>query len=77
MSGMRTTGDSKISEYSSRTVAIEVAGVCRQDVMRSSNYTVKIPYSQMSQTMQNINLMGGKVTGVSFGTSVQVADSPS
>jgi phycocyanin-associated, rod len=67
MSGMITTGDTNVSTYGSRTVAIEVTGVCRQDVMRTSNYTVKVPYSRMSQTIQSINRMGGKVAGISLG----------
>jgi phycocyanin-associated, rod len=66
MSGMITTGDTNISDYGSRTVEIEVTGVCRQDVMRTSNYKVRVPYSRMSQTMQNINRMGGKVAKVSL-----------
>jgi len=71
MSGMITTGDTNISDYGSRTVEIEVTGLCRQDVIRTSNYKVKVPYSRMSQTMQNINRMGGKVAKVSLlpGTS--------
>ncbi|MDJ0573142.1 MAG: phycobilisome linker polypeptide [Pleurocapsa sp. MO_192.B19] len=67
MSGMITTGDISVSGYGSRTFSIEVTGVCRQDVMRTSNYTVKVPYSRMSQTIQNINRMGGKVASVSLG----------
>ena len=67
MSGMITTGDTNISGYGSRTVAIEVTGIRRQDVMRTSNYTVKVPYSRMSQTIQNISRMGGKVASVSLG----------
>ncbi|MEO1671059.1 MAG: phycobilisome linker polypeptide [Cyanobacteria bacterium J06631_2] len=70
MSGMITTGDNSVSTYGSRTIAIEVTGVCRQDVMRTSNYTVKVPYSRMSQTIQNINRMGGKVAGISLGSAV-------
>ena len=72
MSGMITTGDTNVSTYSGRTIAIEVTGVCRQDVMRTSNYTVKVPYSRMSQTIQNINRMGGKVAGVSLGETATV-----
>ena len=64
MSGMTTTGGVNISNYGSRTVMIEVTGVCRQDVMKKSNYSIKVPYSRMSQTMQNINSMGGKVSKV-------------
>jgi phycocyanin-associated, rod len=73
MSGMITTGDTNISTYGSRTVAIEVTGVCRQDVMRTSNYTVKVPYSRMSQTIQSINRMGGKVAGISLGSTQAAA----
>ncbi len=77
MSGMITTGDTNISTYGGRTVAIEVTGVCRQDVMRTSNYTVQVPYSRMSQTIQNINRMGGKVAGISLGgTSAVKASEP-
>jgi len=63
---MITTGDTNISTYGGRTIAIEVTGVCRQDVSRISSYTVKVPYSRMSQTIQNINRMGGKVATVSL-----------
>ncbi|NEO33629.1 MAG: rod-capping linker protein [Symploca sp. SIO3C6] len=64
MSGMITTGTSSLSDYNSRSVVIEVAGLCRQDIMRTSNYTVKVPYSRMSKTMQGVMRMGGKVVGV-------------
>jgi phycocyanin-associated, rod len=73
MLGMITTGDTNISEYSSRTVTIQVTGVCRQSVARTSNYTVKVPYSRMSQTIQNISRMGGKVAGVSLVGTTPVA----
>ena len=67
MSGMISTGDTSVSTYGSRTVAIEVTGVCHQDVTRTSNYTVRVPYSRMSQTIQNISRIGGKVAGISLG----------
>jgi hypothetical protein len=73
MSGMITTGDTNISEYGSRTVAIKVTGVCRQSVARTSNYTVKVPYNRMSQTIQNITRMGGKIASVSLGGITAVA----
>ena len=69
MSGMITTGDTDISTYGGRTVAIEVTGVCRQDIIRNSNYTIKVPYSRMSQTIRNINRMGGKVANISLGAA--------
>lgn len=66
MSGMTTTGTIGVTNYGSRTVVIEVTGVCRQDVMKTSNYTVKVPYSRMAQTIQSIARMGGKVANVSL-----------
>jgi hypothetical protein len=30
---------------------------------------VKVPYSRMSQTIQSINRMGGKVAGISLGNT--------
>ncbi len=63
---MITTGNAGVSSYASRTVKIEVTGVCHQDITRTSNYTVKVPYNRMSQTIQNINRIGGKVSGVSL-----------
>ena len=73
---MTTTGDTNISDYGSRTVAIEVTCICRQDLMRTRNYTVSFRYSRMSQTIQNINLMGGKVANVSCGVATPAADAP-
>ena len=67
MSGMVTTANTSLSESGSRVMTIEVTGVCRQDVARTSNYTVKVPYSRMSQTIKNINRMGGKVANISLG----------
>ena len=64
MSGMVTIGDTNISSYGTRTVELQVTGICRQDFIRTSNYTIKVPYSRMSQTLKNINQMGGKVTKV-------------
>ena len=75
---MITIGDTNISEYGSRTVTIKVTGVRRQDVMRTSNYTVKVPYSRMSQTIQSISRMGGKVASISLGdTAPQDAEQES
>ena len=64
MSGMNTLGSTGISDHQSRTVTIEVAGVCQQSVLKTSNYQVRVPYSQMSQAMQSINRQGGKVASV-------------
>ena len=69
MSGMATSGTTNLSDYSGRNVTIEVTGLCRQDLMRTSNYTVKVPYSRMSETMKGISRIGGKVTGVTVVSS--------
>ena len=55
MAGMNTLGSAGISDYQSRTVTIEVAGVCQQSVLKTGSYTVRVPFSQMSQAMQTIN----------------------
>lgn len=77
MSGMVNTGNAGVSSHSSRTVKIEVTGVCHQDIARTSNYTVKVPYNRMSQTIQNINRIGGKVAGVYLGGTAPTAKAPS
>ncbi len=64
MSGMTTTGTIKTSDYDGRIVEIKATGVCRQDVMRTSDYTVKGSHSNMVQEMRKIHRLGGKVTGV-------------
>ena len=69
MAGMTTTGCTGVSGYNSRSVTIDVASVARQDVAKTSNYQVKVPFSQMTQTMQNIAQLGGKVVGVSVSGS--------
>ncbi|MGK7950196.1 MAG: phycobilisome linker polypeptide [Xenococcaceae cyanobacterium] len=62
----RTTS---ISSYSSRLVSIEVEGVCRQDILKRSNYTIQVPYAQLSSTIQSIIKMGGKVSKVSLNSN--------
>ena len=74
---MITTGNNSLSTYGSRTVTIEVSGVRRQDVMRTSNYTVKVPYSRMSQAIKNINRLGGKVNNVYVGATAPVDEAHS
>lgn len=65
MSGMTTSGSAGVSDYNSRSVIIKVTGLARQSMMKTSNYEVKVPFSQMSKTMQNIGRLGGKVAAIS------------
>ena len=64
MSGMTTTGTTVLSDYSSRTVTIEVTGLCDQNVMRQGNFTYKVPYSRMSEMMKKIHRLGAQVVRV-------------
>ncbi len=64
MVGMTTTGCSTVSDYQSRSVAIDVVGVINQATSRVSNYRIKVPLSQMSVTMRHISCQGGKVVNV-------------
>lgn len=77
MSGMTTTGSAVMSDYSDRAVLIEVTGLNRQDIMKTSNYQVKVPFSRMNEEMRNISRLGGKVakvTVVGAGSSESASD---
>lgn len=64
MTRMNTLGSTGLSDYQSRTVTIDVTGVRQQSVLKTGNYQIRVPYSQMSQTMQRINRQGGKVASI-------------
>lgn len=73
---IQTAGMTGVSDYDNRTVVIEVTGMCCNEISRTSNYKIKVPYSSMSQAMQNIMGMGGKVKNVSVEGSSSSASSP-
>lgn len=75
MVGMTTTGSASVSDYGGRSVIIDVAGVARQDVSKTSNYQVKVPYSQINAGIRNIARLGGKVTKVTV-VGVGSSDTP-
>ena len=64
-------------DYNSRMVEIEVTGLCRQEIIRASNYRVKVPYSRLSQKMQEITRMGGKIKDVRMISSSLLRSPPS
>jgi phycocyanin-associated rod protein len=66
MSGMTITGSTSVSDRDARTVLVEVTGLCRQNISKTSNYHLKVPYNRLSQTIQNISRMGGKVSKVNI-----------
>lgn len=58
------TGGSALSDYRSRSVVIDVAGMANSKISRVSNYQVKVPYSQLSTAIHRIACQGGKVVNV-------------
>ncbi|HIK06205.1 MAG TPA: hypothetical protein IGS40_16055 [Trichormus sp. M33_DOE_039] len=54
------------SEYSSCRVKITVTGGCHQGIMRKGAYTKTIPYNCLSQTIQGIHRLGGKITHITL-----------
>ncbi|BAY27530.1 rod linker polypeptide CpcD [Calothrix sp. NIES-2100] len=56
---------SGLSDYSSRRVKLEVTGGY-QGMMRRGRYTITIPYSCLSQTIQSIHRLGGKITKITL-----------
>ena len=75
MSGMTTLGSTGLSDYQNRPVTIGVTGMRQQSVLKTSDYQVRVPYSQMSQTLQSINRQGGKVAFVQLMGNPPVASS--
>jgi len=73
MSGMTAMGACSPSNYDSRTVIIEVSGLCRQDISRTSNYQVKIAHSSMMPAIQNIIRMGGKIDKITVTSGPQTS----
>jgi phycocyanin-associated, rod len=63
MSGMANNITPNLSDYESRTVMIEVSGIS-QCWIRNSHYVMKVSYSRLSNAIQQINRMGGKIISV-------------
>ncbi|WP_052754455.1 phycobilisome linker polypeptide [Calothrix sp. 336/3] len=57
---------SDLSDYNSRRVRVEVTGGSYQGMMHRGKYTITIPYSCLSQTIQSIHRLGGKITNISL-----------
>jgi predicted dinucleotide-binding enzyme len=57
-----------------QTVLIEVSGVCNA-MAHQTDYSVKIPYSSMSSTIQRITRQGGKIVKVTMGNPVPATTS--
>ena len=74
MSGMLTTVTPDLSDYNSRTVIIEVTGALGE-LVRNSNYTLKVPYNRMSEKVQQISRMGGKIASIKLASHVEGTES--
>lgn len=67
MSGMTTTlSSNNVSDYNGRVALVEVAGVFTSHGMGKNPYTIKVPISRLSQTLQRISRAGGKVQSVTI-----------
>ena len=83
-SRMNSTTSYGLSDYQARTLAIESTGFCDRSMIRPGNCIVRVPFSSLSQTMQSIHRMGGKVAqvtllspgGEAVGTAVSQALTP-
>lgn len=53
-------------DYSSCRVKITVTGGCHQGMVRKGSYTKTVPYSSLSQIIQGIHRLGGKITHITF-----------
>lgn len=73
MSGMTTTSSFSLSDSNARTVLLEVTGLCRQNISKTTNYHLRVSYNRLSQTIQNISRMGGKVSKVSILSAASLA----
>ncbi|MGB3298830.1 MAG: phycobilisome linker polypeptide [Phormidesmis sp.] len=73
MSGMKTMPSAGISDYQNRTMTIGVTGMRQQPLLKTSDYQVQVPYSQMSQALQSIHRRGGKVAFVQLASNSPVS----
>ncbi len=64
-----TTGSSNLSSDCNRRVTIEVLGGGNQEPTRKGTYTITVPYSSFSKTLQGISRRGGTVIGIEATTS--------
>lgn len=66
---MSMTTVSNLNGDGGRIFAIEVQGSPHQAGLRSSSYTIRVPYSSLSKTIHSIGQRGGKVVDVKLLTA--------
>lgn len=62
-----------LSDYTSRSITVEVVGGC-YPIGRAATYRITVPYSRLSQTIQQIHRRGGKINRVTLGCADQGSD---
>ncbi|MDJ0676271.1 MAG: phycobilisome linker polypeptide [Calothrix sp. MO_167.B42] len=61
-----TLSFNNVSDYNSRIALVKVAAAFPSNVMRRNPYTIKVPVSRLSQTLQRISRAGGKVQSITI-----------
>jgi phycocyanin-associated, rod len=74
---MRVSAVSSLSSMANCMMKIEVTNMSTQNAARSGAYTIKVPFSSLSRTMQFIHRSGGKVVDVAkLSAATALADLP-
>jgi CpcD/allophycocyanin linker domain len=74
---MRVSAVSSLSSMANCMMKIEVTNMSPQTATRSGAYTIKVPFSSLSRTMQFIHRSGGKVVDVAkLSAATALADLP-
>ena len=61
-----SAGTRGTSFVSGRQVTFTVTGLANNDYARTADLVMNVPYTRMNETMQMVQRMGGKITGVSI-----------
>jgi CpcD/allophycocyanin linker domain len=67
------SSSSSLSESDRRVVTIEVTGICNPSLMRTGTCTMTVPYDRLSQTLQGIHRLNGKVASVTMASALAPA----
>jgi CpcD/allophycocyanin linker domain len=68
-----SSSSANLSESDSRTVTLEVTGICSPNFMRTGTCTMTVSYNRLSQTIQGIHRSNGKVASVKVSPAATVA----
>ncbi|MGB7563555.1 MAG: phycobilisome linker polypeptide [Prochlorococcaceae cyanobacterium] len=60
-----SAGNRSTNSSSTRQVTVKVTGLAHNDYARSSDVELHVPFTRFNETLQMVNRMGGRITGVS------------